>query len=177
MKKYILILYWPMCSGKSTIAKLFLEKIPGVFHLSWDKIKRMISQYTPEKYMGFMNSIMVDVAQSAIKNWFPILIEWNVWLQNEVRKKYESLAKENWYTFIEINIEAPLEILEERFTERVNTAIEKWSRLTVTTIDQMMSRYNGYMKYKKNTILTLDSSTLSSEEIYNHIVKIITNNE
>lgn len=173
MKKYILILYGPMCSGKSTVAKIFLEKTPWVFHLSGDKIKRMISSYTPREYLWVMNNMMVDIAESAVKNWLPILVEWNVWLQNEVRKKYQSLANKHWYKFIEINIEAPVEILEERFLERVKNATEKWSKITVTTVDEMMKRYNGYMQYKKWDISAIDSYNLTPTEIYEKIVSLM----
>lgn len=173
MEKYILILYWPMCSWKSTVAKLFLEKTLGVFHISFDKIKFLISDFSLGKYPWIVNHIAVDLSKSAIEKWFSLLVEWNLWIQWEYRTYYKELASNHWYTFLEINIEASIEVLTERFLQRVEKAKEIKSKITVTQVEQMMERYNWYIHLKKDSIDTISSDTSTPEQIYEQIALLL----
>lgn len=171
--KYILIVYWPMCAGKTTAVKYFLTQQPEVFHIALDKIKRLISDYTADKYSGMLNELAFWLAQSAVEKWFSLVVEWNVWLQNGKRKMYQELAEKYWYAFCEVNIEAPIEILTQRFLQRVATAQEKQSKISVTTVAWMMDRYNGYMAYKKDSIPVINSEDHSAENIANILQNMV----
>ncbi len=177
MGKYIIILYWPICSGKSVLTNLLLQKAEGVFLISPDKVKRFISKYDPNKYLWIPSRLIFDLAKSAIQEGFSLIVEGNTKIQKDMRKDYKIIGEEHNYNFFEFNIEAPVEILIERFLKRVADAKEKWNNITLTEVDQMMIRYNHYRENKKNTIPTIDSSLHTTEEIYNIIYEIINQTE
>jgi len=169
-KKFLIILYGPQCSGKSTVAKLLLEKTPEVFHASPDKIKWFISDYSAEKYSGkgVINRLTLSLVNQAAAEGFSILVEGNIKIMLGA-DEYNKIAEDNNMKFIQINIEAPYEVLLNRFNLRVKDAQEKNTKISVKTEDGMRERYNKYHELKKQEVLTFDSSTKSPEEILSEI--------
>jgi predicted kinase len=173
MSQFIIILHGPICSGKSTATELLMSRHKGLFRVSFDTIKRLISDYTPGNYRGVVNDILLALATAAFDKGFSLVVEGNVRIQKEMHVAYAELAKNNGIPFFAINIEAPLAILEERFKKRVASAAAAKLKISVTTLEGMMDRYDAYLTYKDSTLPLLDSSQLSSEEIVQKIESIV----
>jgi len=173
-KKFILILYGPQCSGKSSVAKLIIEKTAGTFHVYFDKIKWLISDYSAEKYSntGIVNRLALSLARQAAVEGFSILVEGNAQLIAEI-DEYHKIAEANNQRLVQVNIEAPYETLLERFNLRVKDAEIKKTKISVTTEKGMKERYDKYHELKDTQIPTFDSSVMSQEEILSEIEKLI----
>lgn len=173
MKKFLLIINGPMCAGKSTITKLFLEK-ENVFRGSSDRIKWLISNYSAEnkEHRAIAKKITFSAIESAIDSGLSVVIDGGL---GEYKIKYKELASRYDYVYLSVNIEAPLEILEQRFLERVESAKRDDSKtISVTTIEGFHSRYAWYCSDNKDTeATTFDSSRATAEEISLQIEKLI----
>ena len=165
-----------MCAGKSTISKMLAEEFPGVFHISYDKLKWFIVDYSLEKYSGkgiVSRLLSALVKQVAIEN-LSIIVEGDLNLMRN-HENYKKIALDNNMKFIEVNIEAPLEVVSKRFEERVRNSIEQNKKISVTTEDGMKRRYDAYHEKKRENLPTFDSSKMTAEEIASAIRDLINN--
>ena len=173
MDKFLLIIYGPMLAGKTTIANYLCESIPGVFQVSFDKIKRFISDYVPDgRYNETMNGLVYALSDKAAENGLSLIFEGNIRIQKELRQTYKELADKHGLRFVEIKIEAPLEVLKNRFNERI---ADKGKKLFVRTMEGMLERYDAYMANRDNDNPTFDSSASSLEDISVKIKSILKN--
>jgi hypothetical protein len=80
---------------------------------------------------------------------------------------------------LSVNIEAPIEILEQRFLERVESAkLDESKKISVTTLEGFHSRYNWYLEQNKDKeAITFDSSKLTAEDIVLKIEELISSRE
>jgi adenylate kinase family enzyme len=175
MNPFILLINGPQCAGKSTVAELLLNSYPNLFHITGDKIKWLISDYaqSKQKYSesDVINKMLYKLSESAIVEGFSLLIETNIGLMKSWIPKYKALADSNEFVYLELNIEAPYDVLKERFEKRAQSAKAQGSKISVTKVDDMKLRFDGYQKYKNSSVPTLDSYRMSSEEILNQIVE------
>lgn len=162
-----------MCAGKSTITKLFLQK-ENVFRGSSDNIKWLISNYSAEnkEHRTISKKITFSAIESAIDSGLSVVVDGGF---GDYKDKYKEIASRYGYTYTSVNIEAPLEILEQRFLERVVSAKRDDSKtISVTTIEGFHSRYDWYHSSNKdNEAATFDSSKKTAEEISIEIEKLI----
>jgi len=175
--KFLLILQGPLGAGKSTVAKLLSENAKGVFHISGDKIKWFISDYSAKKYSGngVVGRLLLSLVSQAAKENLSIIIEGNVATIKYDAKAYSDVAKENNMNFVQVNIEAPYNVLLDRFKQRVKNATEQKTKISLTSVKDMKNRYGAYQKFKNNNLPTFDSSVMSPvdiskkiKSIYNH---------
>jgi adenylate kinase family enzyme len=173
IKKFIIILYGPQCSGKSTVAKLILEKVSEVFHASVDKIKWLISDYSAEKYSGkgITDRLVLALMTQAAKEGFSILVEGNTKMMANT-EIYSKMAADNNLQLVEVNIEAPYDILLDRFNLRVKDSEIKGNKISVKTEEGMKERFDKYQELKNHNIPTFDSAKMSPEEILLEIEKL-----
>lgn len=177
MNKYILVLNGPMCAGKSTITRLLMQKA-GLFRGSYDAVKWLISNYSAdnENHRKTAKKVIFSAISTAVESGLSIIIDGGF---ADYRDAYRKLAQEFNFRYISVNIEAPIEILEKRFLERVDSAIQANSKtISVTTLEGFHSRYQWYLHTNKDPEGTiLDSSKLSQEEILLEIEKMIAAHE
>lgn len=173
MRKFILILNGPVCAGKSSVTKLFMQK-DNIFHGSYDATKWLISNYSPdiELHRKVTKEIVFSAVSKAIQFDFSFVIDGG---NIDFRDRYKELANKNGYMYLSVNIEAPLEILEKRFLERVESAKQsKSKRLAITTLEEFNLRYKWYLSRNKDPEgIILDSSKLTPEEIQKEIEGLI----
>lgn len=77
--------------------------------------------------------------------------------------------------FIQINIEAPFEVVSHRFEERLRISKEQNKKVAVTTEEGMRKRYEVYQQEKHTELPTFDSSKTTPEEIVVAIKDLINN--
>ncbi len=167
MKQYILLVSGPLCSGKTSLAEVFMKKETRVFRASFDTIKRLISNFDAEKNRGIVTELVFSLSKEAFKKNFSLYVEGSASIFEKMREFYKTLAEENNIIFLEINLEAPIEVLKKRLEERVKSG----KALVVTNMEQFMRRYNLYIEHKDSTLETYDTSKNTPEEIYLSVIK------
>ncbi|HRH31537.1 MAG TPA: AAA family ATPase [Candidatus Paceibacterota bacterium] len=176
MKKFLLVLNGPMCAGKSTIANIFLAR-DNVFRGSSDRIKWLISNYSADnpEHRTIAKKITLAAIESAMESGLSVVVDGGF---GDHRAAYKAMAAKNGHAYVSVNIEAPLNILEQRFLERVESAKQKEDKkISVDTLEGFHSRYAWYLDKNKDTeAAVLDSSKLSTTEIAAEIENMINNN-
>ncbi len=162
-----------MCAGKTTTANLLLKHYPKLFRVCKDKIKWCVSGYSSEVHTDLVNNLLLSLAKSAWNNGYSLVIESDPKIQKDMWKEYKKLAQEKGVKFLEINFEAPLEILEKRFQERLEKGRSKIDKFSVKTKEEMWDRYKLYRKYKKSDIPLINSNRFSPQEITDILKKMI----
>lgn len=86
---------------------------------------------------------------------------------DEYSDRYKKSCEQYGYRYIPINIEAPLEVLEKRFTERIESVKQAENKkIFVTSREVFLERYQKYIDVNKQyDAVTYDSSTVSPQEI------------
>jgi len=173
MKKFILMLNGPMCAGKSTTGELLLNEIKNSFRVSSDKIKWLISNYSKDEHSELAYRLTLTLANSAFHEGLSLIIDSNTYSAKLAALNYKELAKSEKAKFLIVNIEAPIEVLTKRFKERLISAKESNSKISVTTIERMLEIYQKYIEDKDENNFTFDSSVLKPEEICKKITELI----
>jgi predicted kinase len=176
MKKFILVLNGPMCAGKSTITKTFMQR-EGVFRGSYDAIKWLLSNYSSENsyHKDSAKEIIFSAISKAVELGFSVVIDGGF---GDYRKRYKDLAQEHEYAYVSVNIEADEDVLKERFLARVESAkIDNGKKLSVTTLDGFQKRYDEYANNNKDVdAVTFNSGVLPMKEIVAQIDNLIDTN-
>ena len=164
-----------MCSGKTLVADLFLKNKPNCFRVSVDKIKWLISDYSLEKYgqTGVTHRITFKLATAAAAEGLSLVIESNPRLMVSWRPQYTALAKKYQLNFFEVNLEAPHEVLKQRFVERVARAERERGHISIKDEAGMEARYDAYISLRNPNVPTFDSSLMSTEEIVSKLDSLI----
>lgn len=172
MNNSIIVLNGPMCAGKSTVTKLLMQN-DNVFRGSYDAVKWLISNYSAdnENHKKIAKEIIFNAVATAVELGVSIVIDGGF---ADFRNRYKELAKKFNFKYLSLNIEAPIEILEKRFLERVDSALQANSKtISVTTLEGFHSRYQWYLNTNKDFVgITFDSSKMSAEEIVAEIMKL-----
>lgn len=170
MSQFVLIFNGPTCSGKSTTAKFICARQPRIFRASTDRIKRLISDYSPKKHQAVVRDLVLALADQALTSGLSVLMEGYYFAFKDY---YKDLAAKHGCRVIEVNFYAPAAVLEQRFLERVAKAKAEGGKISVDTIEGLREHNLNYEKYKNDQALTFDSSLMTVEEIYQEIIKLL----
>lgn len=172
MTKYLLTLNGPLCSGKTSTADLLLASEPKLIRISRDKIKRFISDYTPDNhYKIFLDQIMVSFTKQAFENGLNVIIEGSPNLDIIVQLK--EIAEKHGAKYVEVNLEAPEDVLIDRFHKRLALAKERDFKMFCTTEERMKELNQKYFSLKNTSAKTIMTDVLSQEEVIQELKKII----
>ena len=172
MSKFILVLNGSSCSGKTTIAKLLLDKIPDSFRVSGDRIKWLISNYS-KIYRQSVYKLSLALAEAALVEGFSLITDGSGYFYEGNEDKYKNLALKYQARLIAVNIEAPFETILERFNKRVLSAKIEGNKISNTDPKRLKEIYDTYLENKDEQAPIFDSSLLSAEEICAEILKLI----
>lgn len=173
MWKFILLVYGPLCSGKTSLIKELMDQLPWLFNISIDKTRRLLSDFQTIDYKDCINTIHESYLRIASDYHLSVVIDGSAALQSEWGFFYRLLAEKYNYRFVEINIEAPYRILEQRFVERTQRLLSQWAKLKAVHIEDMQNRYESYIKNKNNEIMTFDSSLYSPLELCGKVIELL----
>ncbi len=171
MNQFILVLNGPICAGKSTVVDVLLSRQENLFLASYDEIKWSISQYSSDKHHTVVTDIVFALAEAAFDRGFSIVADGAT--LKTTRARYAALAEQKGVKYIEVNMEAPLPLLEERFKQRVIDAARTGKKISITELPGMMKVFVRYQDNKNFDVPTLDSSVLTREQIVEEIEKLI----
>ncbi len=172
MNQYILIVNGPVCSGKTTIIDVIMGKYKKIFKLSQNKIKWLISDYTPDRDRAVVQESLLMVGEKMLENGMSLILEGGSVTQGSMNAALEAIGDKHGIKTTYVNIEAPLEILKARFADRIKVAEERGTKVSFTDDEGYMQRYNAYLSVKGDAPV-LDSSTYSAEEIADQIMALV----
>lgn len=163
---FMLILHGPICGGKTHFAR-FLGKRSRLFIVGSDKVKWCLSDYSMKKYggTGIVNNLMYRLIEEAVDQGFSVVVEGNLRLRKEKLSSLAKLCKERDVTFLQVNVEVPLEVTEKRFAQRLEDTKKSGRRLAETKRSSVPKRYQRYINDRDPTLPTLDSSTMTLEDM------------
>ena len=175
VEPFMLVLHGPICGGKTHFAR-FLGKHARLFVVGSDKIKWCISDYSIKKYggTGIVNTLMYRLIEEAVLQGFPIVVEGNLRLRRERLSDLADLCARHNMTFLEVNVEAPIEEVEKRFARRLEHSNKAGIRLAEKSLSNVAKRYRRYLNDRDPALPTLDTSTMSMQEMARAVEALLT---
>lgn len=165
MKPFVILIYGPPCSGKSATVECLMAKHAGLFRISADRIKWFASGYAQGGYRQEVANVVLAVATSALGQGFPLLVEANATILKSTWPEYKAIAEKHDAGYFEMNLEAPLEVLNARLERRIAVSISRKNKITLKDPVDLKRRYDDYVTHKKSFIPTVDSSVHAPEDI------------
>ncbi len=167
----LVIINGASCSGKSTLIKTVLREKERFFHLSYDSTKWLFSQYSPEMQEE-VQKVLFAIANAAFSLHYNIICD--AGLNKEWRLKLITMAKENGYEVVEINLEADFEILSTRFEERVRHALANPDRrIGNISKDRFKKLFDMYQNDKNTSAVLFRTDLQTLEEVKREVLKLI----
>ncbi len=185
ISKCLLVLNGPPTAGKTSVAQELFQSDERIFLASRDLLKRMISHYRNDdlQTVALSYHLTLDLAEDALARNYSVVVDQGFFSQNggeklgrELLERASSIAKTHQVKFFLVNIEAPDDILLERFRSRVRKANEEKTPISLTDEDEFKKRISFYKKYKHYADATFRSDVLSPKEIANEIVALVRKN-
>src|SRR3989344_7775858 len=113
MQKFAIHIAGPSCSGKTTLSNALGEKFPGLYMLSFDKLKWQLAGYNRDQHSNLIKNIELGVFEVICKQAIPLTL--NYFCQNtQEYATLQNIAGQNGYKFISVELTAPKEVLLAR---------------------------------------------------------------
>ncbi len=173
MNQFILIINGPIVGGKTSAIEAIMSQYKKVFRVSPNKIKFLISDYTPDRDRSLVHESTLLLAEKMLEGGMSLLIEGGSVMQGNLNENLKQLAVKHNLKVTTVNLEAPLPVLKKRFDERVLNSITRGSKISVTDEAGFMQRYSAYLEIKDEGEKTFDSSTQSPGEIAKAIMALV----
>jgi len=173
MNQFILIINGPMVGGKTSAVESIMNQYKKVFRLSANKIKFLISDYTPDRDRPLVHECVILIADKMLESGMSLLMEGGSVMQGNLNENLKKLGKKYGIKVTTVNLEAPLPILKKRFEERVLNSITRGSKISVTDEADFMKRYDAYLAIRDQAEQTFDSNTQGPGEIAKQIMALV----
>ncbi len=173
MNQFILIINGPITGGKTYTISSIMSNFKKVFLLSPNKVKFLISDYTPDRDRTTVHECVMLIAEKMLTAGMSLLLEGGSSMQGKLNEALRELAKKHNLKVTTVNIEAPIAVLEKRFDDRVMKSINRGSKLSVTDEKGFMERYNTYLTIRDEAEKTFDSSIQGPGEIAKDIMGLV----
>ncbi len=173
MNQFILIVNGPIVGGKTSAIEVIMNQYKKVFRVSPNKIKFLISDYTPDRDRALVHSSTLLLAEKMLEGGMSLLIEGGSVMQGDFNESLAQLGAKHGIKVTIVNIEAPLPALKKRFEERVMNSITRGKKISVIDEADFMKRYDAYLKIRDQGEKTFDSNAQNPGDIAKEIMKII----
>ncbi len=170
-QKFVIHLSGGSCTGKSSVADILSDRIPDIFHLSYDNVKWNFSNYHRDTHKEKVKKIVKEFFEIICKTDSSILLLTIIEDEQEYNHLTE-IAEQYAYNFLNIKLKAPKEILLQRFRERVRSAKKAGSKISITD-EKLFLNNSSKDFFTPNNAKIFDSSKLSPEEIADEILKLL----
>lgn len=171
--QFVLIINGPIDSGSRRVVEILMEKLKRVFLASSNKIKFLISDYSPERDRKLIHESLIFLSEKMLDNNISLIVEGGSVEQEGLNKKIKSLAESKNLKIITVNIEAPVEVLKERFQKRLEKSALTGGKASVFDEEGFMKRVNAYLSIKNVNDVTFDSSKEAPESIAKNILALL----
>ncbi len=172
-KKFILHLSGTSCTGKSTLKDVLVQQLPGVYVINWDVIKKQLVGYKAASHKDQIKELSFGftavVCQEGLSVLFLAVIE-----DETDYQRLTDIAHAQDYTVVSIKLTAPLEILFERFRERIKAVKAEGKTISIMDEEKFLEQYKKGFFVPEGTP-TFDTSVMNPEEIVGEVMKILSN--
>jgi len=173
-KGFILVLHGPPDAGQSWVAGALLQGKANRFHVSTNKIKFLISDYSAETTdREALNRIIFAAGEAARREGLSLVVDGSLAIQRSWWSSYAVLAEETGAKFVQVNLEADREILLDRFKRRVANSRAKGVKISISEETDFQKRYDEYLSLKDGGLPTFDSHRETTDKIAEHIGQLI----
>lgn len=170
-ERFAIHLAGPSCSGKSSIFKELIEKLPDTYLVSYDKMKWQISHYHRDKHKPIIKELVVGLFDVVCQKKLPILLD--AFIEDEKEyAEYNQIAEYHGYLFLSIELTAPIEVLLARFHERVANVTQQGIKISVTDEATFLTQTSKRPFIHEGTPV-FDTSVANPESIVNSIIELL----
>lgn len=161
IKKNLIIIDGLNGAGKSTVAKLLASTLKRTALISYDAIKRLIGDFTPnEEYHRIANHVVRTMAKEYFDHDINVIIE-SYMPTREISQMYTGLAKRKDVNLFYFQLEAPLEVRYKRILQRPLVAGVKKKM----SAEQVAKNDAAYFQNKFPKAKVVETHTLKPEQI------------
>lgn len=162
-----------MTTGKSTLVERLQTHIDRIYTVDYDVVKKQISGFYSSRDRETATKITYDTLASVVETGLDILALLPPPKDQETYSQIELTAQGNDYEIVNIELVAPLDILIERYKQRIESlqnAGEDISKLR--TIEEFKETVQTPY-FKPDSTHTFDSSALSTDEIFEQVKTLL----
>ena len=167
VQPFLAVITGPMGAGKTTVAKIVHEKMPGLALVGRDKIKWFVSHFNrTEEQNKVAKAVLLVMVHEYLKQGVSVLVDEGM-MRPGAMDPFIAVAQESKVPFFVFQIEAPREVLLERLAQRPMPLAAK----EPVSPDRIAANIDNYYanKYEAPT-LVLDSSKVSTEDVVHQIM-------
>jgi cytidylate kinase len=154
-------------AGKTTVAKLLGSKLKRTALISYDRTKRLITDFTPnDEYHALTNYVVRAMAKEYFDHDISVIIESYI-PTVEIAKRYTDLAKRKDVKMYYYQLEAPLDVRFQRIQQRPLAEGAK-KKMTVKHVKR---NDTFYLENKFGKAKVIETNNLTPEQIVKIILK------
>lgn len=167
-KKNLIIIDGLNGAGKSTVARMLVSILKRTALISYDTIKRLIGDFTPnEEYHRIANHVVRAMAKEYFDNYVNVIIESYV-PTKEIARIYTGLARRKDVRLSYFQLEAPLKVRYKRILQRPLVAGAK-----KMSMEQVAKNDTVYFQNRFAKATIIETSSLKPEQIAKIILQKI----
>ena len=172
-QKYIINVFGAMTTGKSTLVESLQKHIDRIYTVDYDVVKKQISGFCSKRDREVATKITYDTLVSVAQTGLPILALLPPPSDEATYKQVRDIASNNNLKVINIELVAPLEVLVERYKERLRSLEEQDEDISkLRTVDEFKDTVQTPY-FKPNDTHTFDSSISSPDEIFEDVKRLL----
>ncbi len=172
-EKYIVNIFGAMTTGKSTLVESLQKYIDRIYTVDYDVVKKQISGFYSKRDREVAMKVAYDTLDAVAKTGLSILVLLPPPKDEEEYRQIESAAKDNGYRVINIELVAPLNVLVDRYEQRLRSLQEQGGDTSrLRTIEEFKETVQTPY-FKPNDTHTFDSSILSPDKILEDTKQLI----
>lgn len=171
--QFVLMVHGTRDSGANEVVGILNKTLRKIFFVSQNRIKFLISDYTPDRDRKLVQEMAVMISEKALDNGLSVIVEGGSIEQKKLNQKVIDLANARNIKVVRVNVEAPIEIMKQKFFERIEEAKATGKKISVTDEEGLMERINAYFEFKDENDPTFDSSKESIEDIAKKIISLL----
>ncbi len=166
----LIIINGQSCGGKSTTVKTLLENHKHFFKLSYDNVKRFYVDYKADTHMDMVYEMLSSMSKTAIVQGYDCISDGS-W-RGEKTKDIREVFEDHGYSIYEFNIEADINVIRQRFAEKVKESAEKNIPISNTSVERLEQLNDTYQLEKNKNAVTYRSDRMTIEQIVSDIEKV-----
>ncbi len=172
MEKTLIVINGPTCVGKSAVITELGKLRKGFFHLSYDRVKWCFLDYKSGSHADEIYRMLEALMKECVATGTSVIKDGGLYKEKIV--PLVELAKDADYKIVEVNLEAPKDVLIKRFEDRVERANKNGREGFANLSEERFWELNEMYEFSKNGELkTYDTSLMSSEEIAKDILSLV----
>lgn len=173
MDKHIINVFGAMTTGKSTLVEHLQTHIDRIYTVDYDVVKKQISGFYSSRDRETATKITYDTLASVAEVGLDILALLPPPKDEETYSRVGRIAQNNGYKVINIELVAPLDILVERYKQRLGSLQDSGEDISKLRTAEEFKETVQTPYFKPDNTVTFDSAELSPDEIFEQVKKLL----